>query len=228
MRRDIARGKDWPFAASQRATRRRQSWNRRNCDREETLSLSRIRFHGSGLEFGLRKRSDASIAEPCFRRDSTRRRRERERTGRSIIRGRDLSEDRRPFLASSTTCDPPCCFVVRRGRSSSSLFCVRCEFLFGQPALCSTLIRGGEPFVRPNVGVVNTRTHQRLITFSTASLEPSIRGGLACKLFRAIFLFFSFFPSVEVELQAMKITFVLHSSARVKIIRRIISYFFIN
>lgn len=67
------------------------------------------------------------------------------------------------------------------------------EFLFGQSALCSTLIRGGEPFVRPNVGVVNTRTHQRLITFSTASLEPSIRGGLACKLFRAIFFFFSFF-----------------------------------
>lgn len=78
--------------------------------------------------------------------------------------------------------------------------------------------------MRPNVGVVNTRTHQRLITFSTASLEPSIRGGLACKLFRAIFLFF--FPLVRrggiINNEDYVCSMLDAKSARVKIIRRII------
>lgn len=75
--------------------------------------------------------------------------------------------------------------------------------------------------MRPNVGVVNTRTHQRLITFSTASLEPSIRGGLACKLFRAIFLFF--FPLVRRGGIINNEDYVCSMlDARVKIIRRII------
>ena len=54
---------------------------------------------------------------------------------------------------------------------SSSFFCVRREFLFGQRTLCPTLIREGGRFVWPNVDVADIRTQQ--IAFSCARQDLS-------------------------------------------------------
>lgn len=100
-----------------------------------SFAPARIRFHRSAWSSGYGNdptRVSLNRVLDGIRHGEGERDRERE-NGSIDHRGSDLSEDRRPFLASSTTCDPPCRFVVRRGRSSSSLFCVRCEFLFGQP-----------------------------------------------------------------------------------------------